>query len=218
MSQPIDQNTYASDRSMYFEYLLKCCKVFFWKEELAKQNLLMQHSLTDEEKLHLESILSDIDSEEYAVNERTTKPCAETRNRRLSKKLTPRKVSEENQFKIQDDELTVMEDLDNKIKEMCKSNPIEINGTKCSTSDLPVINLDEDELETAEKRGRYWKHHHLQKRLQNIDKDLADIAAKDAEDKERLEKQNQQITYWCNTIRNKEEDKSDNSENGDDEF
>lgn len=78
---------------------------------------------------------------------------------------------------------------------MCKSSSTDTIGLKCCTSELSEINVEEDVLENAEKRGRYWKHHHLLKRLQIIDRDLTGIAAKDAEEKERLEKQNQHIFF-----------------------
>lgn len=41
-------------------------------------------------------------------------------------------------------------------------------------------------IESAEKEGRLWKHNQIELRLQKIDKDLADISAKDLEEKKKL--------------------------------
>lgn len=49
-----------------------------------------------------------------------------------------------------------------------------------------------DELKAADQEGRYWRHHSVQKKLENIEKSLANIALEEAREQEKLQKEKKQ--------------------------
>ncbi|KAK4885414.1 hypothetical protein RN001_001685 [Aquatica leii] len=179
---------------------MKCCKTVLEKLKkyrkstfksccLAKQNSMALCSLTDEEKIQLESLLSDISDSEDCINENNifNTPMnikKENDAKNNIKRTKPTKKNDEpmrNYFKLDGDAATVMKNLNVQLHEILESYKEEdVNvHENFSTS-------TEDLLEAADKEGKYWKHEQIRIRLENIQKNLNEMAVRDEEDQKKL--------------------------------
>ncbi|XP_031328968.1 uncharacterized protein LOC116171519 isoform X1 [Photinus pyralis] len=139
---------------------------------VAKFYSMAKSSLTDEEKLKLETLLAD-DSEESPTSNTNHVEKSEKANETHSEEDS----SDYNYFKMKTEEKSLMANLTTQLQEILHSYGEDCNKLETSEGDV---------LECADNEGKFWKHDQLQQRLEHIQKRLNQIAVKDAEEQERL--------------------------------
>ncbi|KAF5304908.1 hypothetical protein FQR65_LT00792 [Abscondita terminalis] len=123
-----------------------------------------ENSTTETDKVNK---LTKIDKEKGVINRTKTN--------------TSDDESKRNYFKLNDDEISVMQSLDSQLQKILQS----YNEENLDAHNN-INNHQEDVLEAADKEGKYWKHEQIRKRLEKIQKNLNQITLKDEEDQMKL--------------------------------